>query len=292
MRLVHFSDIHVGDFPRRMSSFFDKRLLGTLNFYLRRQHKMRPEFLTRAINKIKLLCPEWIICTGDLSCVGTPEELARAMELLEPLRKKFADRFIYVPGNHDFYVRNRHCEKALQDVFYELNGHRWHLSELPQKFDLHGLKLLIVNECCATNWFLSTGRITATARDRLREWLDAPRAEREKRILIGHFPLRDEQGRVLNWRRCLSGEEDVLHSALREGRIDISLCGHIHEPFIRQEASGAYEVCAGSLTVAGKINVIDYIPETGKFRQFWENVADEEPKPAIIRNLTPAPMIE
>lgn len=268
MRIVHFSDIHFGCGPRALSAFADKRILGTLNFYLRRRALFQPELLQRGLARIRLLAPDLVICTGDLTSVGAPEEFAAAREALDPFAAALSGRFLYVPGNHDAYVRNKRCRRLLAETFHSLNSGRWNLAELPLEWRRGQVHLFLVNEAVPCNWFLSTGRVDTETAARLTAWLDAPRDASEKRILVGHFPLRDEHGQALGWRRSLRGGT-LLHEALRDGRLDVALCGHEHTPFLRYEPNGSLEICAGSLTARGRINVLDFIPETGEFRQFW-----------------------
>ena len=73
-----------------------------------------------------------------------------------------------------------------------------------------------------------------------------------------------------------------MAAALRDGRLDVALCGHNHTPFRRDEANGALELCAGALTWHGLLNVVDYSPASGRFSQHWESVADDAPAPALV----------
>jgi 3',5'-cyclic AMP phosphodiesterase CpdA len=284
MRIVHFSDIHVNCLSRDPGACCDKRLLGTLNFLIRRRCQYHRRYLERAMLRIRTLAPDWVILTGDLTCVGSPEEFQTALRELAPLHAaRAAFQVLYVPGNHDAYVRNPACRAALEDAFDRLNRGRWRLAELPAAIDLaRGLRLFAVDEALPTPIWCSGGEISAATRERLSALLDAPRPEGEKRIVAGHFPLRGPTGRRIGRRRGLTGGE-FLWQALQDGKFDISLCGHHHPPFLREEANGAREICAGALTFFGKLNVLDYSPLTGRFHQFWEDVTAEGPQliPAV-----------
>jgi len=102
-------------------------------------------------------------------------------------------------------------------------------------------------------------------------WLDPPRGPDETRVLVGHFPVLDERGRALGRRRHLANAR-ALHEALVDGRLDVSLCGHIHAPFVRRERTGSMEVCAGALTVFGKINIVEFGPDGSNVSQSWIDV--------------------
>jgi DNA repair exonuclease SbcCD nuclease subunit len=271
MRLVHFSDIHLAAWTRDLSALFDKRVLGLLNYAVRRRHHMHEDYVERAVQRIPELNPDWVICTGDVTCVGSPEEFARARDALAPLVANEAFEFFYIPGNHDAYVRNRRCRKSLETSFHYLNRERWRLSELPCEVNCGQIRLWLVDECQPTIITASSGRLLPQTR----EWLQArfvdERQKNETRILAGHFPSRRADGSKLPRRRRLSGNE-LIHHALTAGQLDVSLCGHIHDQFMHREDNGGLEVCVGSLTVNANLNVIDIDPETGRFNQRWERL--------------------
>ena len=281
MRIVHFSDLHVGCWSRDPSALLDKRLLGTLNYFLRRRPSFLRGLLPRALLWIQRLAPDWIICTGDLTCVGAPEEFAAGVAALKPLVDRAAGRFLFVPGNHDAYVRNRRCRAALEAAVATLNAGRFSLGDLPLEVRLGALRLFLVDESCPSGLIMSSGQLPAAAQARLAAWLAAPRESGEKRLLVGHFPLRDRRGRPLPWRRGVHGAE-LLRAALAQGQVDYALCGHEHCPYLRRETSGAVEVCAGALMLYGRLNVLDYSPATGAIIQSWVDVAGDEEAPALL----------
>jgi 3',5'-cyclic AMP phosphodiesterase CpdA len=288
MRIVHMSDLHVGRLPRSPAALFDKRLLGAANHLLRRARHFRLEYLRRACDEIERLKPELIICTGDITCIGSPEEYAAAGALLHPLCTDPARRFLFMPGNHDAYVRAAPCRAALESAFLSLNNRRWQLAELPLEWQVSGLRLLLLNGSLPVSCLLSSGALSAATLDWLERRLALPRAEGECRVAVCHFPLRDASGKALGRRRRLDGAE-VVWQHLQEGRLDLVLSGHIHAPFARWDGAGRGEVCAGSLTLSGGFSVLDWTPGTRRFRQFFVDVtASRDPEvPAIEPRLAP-----
>ena len=210
MRFVHISDIHVSAMPDSAAAWFDKRALGILNFQIFRRRMMRYAYLERARSVIRSLEPDWLIVTGDLTCTGSPAEFALGLEALRPLRGGDPPTpCIYVPGNHDAYVRDARCATALQQAFTTLNDGRWTLepqplaaaTPLPAEITLPGLSVLVLNECRPTLPWLSSGALTPAARNRCQEWLARPRQPGEKRMVVGHYPCRQATGRRFDWRR-------------------------------------------------------------------------------------------
>ncbi|MFW5802380.1 MAG: metallophosphoesterase family protein [Verrucomicrobiota bacterium] len=271
MRIVHFSDIHIGRLPDDATALFDKRLLGFLNFLIRRRGSMNEELIRLAVPRVRSLQPDLVVCTGDLTCVGAPVEFEAARAILKPLYGSRAYEFFALPGNHDAYVRNHRCRRAFKDTFAALNGERLLLDSLPQEVRRGQLRLLFVNEAHPRAPWKSTGELSALTRQWLEAQTEPKREPAERRILVGHFPSRDAAGNPLVRRRRLDGDNHIAELLASE-RLDMALCGHIHTPFRRDVTACAMEVCAGSLPMAGKLNVVDYCPLSGELVQQWENV--------------------
>lgn len=272
MRIVHISDIHFGCLTKDIGALFDKRALGLLNYFTRRRGQMHEHYFTRAVAVIRSLKPDLVVLTGDLTCVGSPEEFALAHERLRLLADDADFQFLAVPGNHDAYVKRRSCRDAMHRCFRELNGPGAALDDMPFERNFGNLRLFVLDEARPSNLVTSTGRLPP----RTREWLQARTAREredptERRILVGHFPVLTAGGLRLGWRRRLHGDKQI-HSALCKGQLDASVCGHIHDSFRIDYPSGAIEVCVGALTVQGRISVLDYTPATGKLTQHWHEL--------------------
>jgi 3',5'-cyclic AMP phosphodiesterase CpdA len=289
MRLVHFSDPHCFACPRDWRSLFDKRLFGALNHCLLRRPLIDDSACDHARQCLDALQPDIVLCTGDLTCTGTPEEFALATARLEPLARHGGWEFLYLPGNHDAYVKDPACRAAMAQAQGRLNRRTLPTPEEPVELAFGRLRLLLLDATQSTPPWKSSGTLTPAARQRFREWLAQPRQEREKRISACHFPSLDAAGRQLGWRRRLNGGEEIA-SALQNGSLDMALCGHIHQPFCRVEASGAMEISAGALSIFKVLNVVDYEEHTGELRQSWFHLNSQRPlltplsQPAIAGN--------
>lgn len=255
MRIVHFSDIHIGRRTKQAGALFDKRLLGLINYKLNRRHHIREILVSNAVGRITDLDPDLVVCTGDITCIGSPEEFRAACRILEPLVVAPDFKFVYLPGNHDAYVRDRLCRERLRQAFGFLNRQNFSLDSLPAAFDTSEASLLILNEALPTPVWSSAGRLDSTDEQKFADWLS--RSDSSKpRILLGHYPTVRGDGTQLPWRRRLKNGE-VIRQALQKGELDLALCGHIHDRFAFKHASGAMEICAGSLTTDGFLNVVD-----------------------------------
>ena len=253
-------------------------MLGCLNHLLRRRQHFRPERLEIAAARLGALAPDWIVCTGDLTSTGSPAEFKVAREAIGPLLKRALRGSIYVPGNHDAYVRDPACREALEQTCAILNNGPG-IGSFPREVNDRGLRMLLLDEASPTAPWMSSGRLDPNTVRWLGETLAQPRQEREGRVLVGHFPLGRADGRRLPRRRGLEGAETLAALAAR-GAYDVALCGHIHHAF-RRDDPRTIELCAGSLTLEGKVNVLDFFPDSCTFSQFWLDMSDNQPVPVL-----------
>ena len=202
-----------------------------------------------------------VVCTGDITTTGEPAEFQAALRVLLPLTTQKGVRFIFVPGNHDIYVDNPKCRRAVTDAFRLLNEAHFALDGLPASFTLGGLDFCVVNECRPTSLFSSCGYVDSRTSEFVREWVAGPKPL--PRVLIGHFPIL-KLNPVTDARHRLWGQEDIA-DAINKGLVDLSLCGHCHDAFEKVDDRGRGEVCPGSLTRHASATEIVYDPAADRF---------------------------
>ncbi|NOY74644.1 MAG: metallophosphoesterase [Kiritimatiellaeota bacterium] len=258
MRIAHVSDIHTASPPTSVSAFFDKRLLGTLNHALRRRFIHDQSLLPYLTGFVLGMKPDVVVVTGDITSTGQPAEFAAALKALRPIIDDKSVETIYVPGNHDAYVRDKRCAASLAETFSILNTGAPELDFLPFVKTIRGIDFILVNEAFPTNIFLSSGKITNETTDAVEEICSAEK--KSPRVIVGHFPLRQQLSR----RHCLVNKSPLL-KLLDNGVIDLSLCGHTHNPKLDLDDKGRGEATAGSFTKTRDVNMIDYLPETDRF---------------------------
>jgi 3',5'-cyclic AMP phosphodiesterase CpdA len=102
--LAHLSDPHIGPIPLvSWRAPMNKRVVGYVNWRLRRHRIHDMGVLDRIIDDIVAAAPDHVAMTGDLGHVGLPQEFAAAEA---PMRRLGDPRHVsFVPGNHDAYVR-------------------------------------------------------------------------------------------------------------------------------------------------------------------------------------------
>jgi len=268
MKIIHFSDPHSCAAPGDVSAFFDKRILGFFNYLFRRRFQHDLDLLDDAVEYILSEKPDLVICTGDLTSTGQAVEFDKTLEKLAPLIQNKKIPLLYVPGNHDVYVKNARCQKALNAAFSELNNYVSGLDDLPVKLTIEECDFILVNECKATNIFLSCGYVTSESLEKIQTYCQSEKIN--PRILVGHFPAKKKYS-FTESRRGLKNNEKI-RELLEAQQIDLSLCGHVHHAYADVDASGRGEICAGSITRFASLAVIEYSKKDDTFSYQFKNI--------------------
>lgn len=261
MKIIHFSDPHAGGPAEDWMAYVDKRWVGVFNYSFRRKFQHDQSLLTKAVDFILREKPDLAVCTGDLTSTGQPGEFERSLKILRPLRESKIP-LIYVPGNHDCYVKSKKCVNAMKNVFSYLNGENFGFGDLPVLKNFSGIDFIIVNESYPTNLISSCGYLKKPFRDFVIEKCSAPK--KNPRIIIGHYPLIEDKP-FMRVRHRLWGQKKILE-LLKSGALDLSLCGHMHMPYAKIDPRGRGEICAGSITRNSCLAVIEYLPEDDIFK--------------------------
>ena len=261
MKIIHFSDPHAGGTAEDIGAYFDKRFVGVFNYRFRRRFRHDLSLLEKAVEYILDIRPDVVVCTGDLTSTGQPGEFEKVRPILTPLRDSGIP-FFYMPGNHDCYVPRKKCVEAVKDMVFYLSCGEWNFADFPLLKRVKNCEFLLVNNSRPTNLFCSWGFV---ARNDL-AFVESV-VEQKKcgpRIILGHFPLYENHP-ILRFRHRLYGQKKIVEW-IREGKIDLSLCGHVHRPYLILDENGRGENCAGSVTCNGSMTEINVDEYTGNFQ--------------------------
>jgi 3',5'-cyclic AMP phosphodiesterase CpdA len=163
--------------------------------------------MERAIADINAMCPDIVICSGDLTTFGFKEEYAQAKRYLDRLT---CESFVVIPGNHDSrnvgYVH-----------FEDLFGDR------SSVLHVNGVSIVAVD---SSEPDLDHGQI---GRGRYK-WIAEQFAEpADFRIFVLHHHLLPVPGTGRE-RNVVYDAGDVIE-VLQDSRVNLVLSGHKHVPY-------------------------------------------------------------
>lgn len=104
IRLAHLSDVHLTPLPPGtiLRDFALKRVLGGLNWRIRRHRWHDRAIADLLVNDLKNHAPDHVLFTGDLINLSARAEFTKAAMWLQSFGPP--DWISFVPGNHDAYV--------------------------------------------------------------------------------------------------------------------------------------------------------------------------------------------
>jgi 3',5'-cyclic AMP phosphodiesterase CpdA len=261
MRLLHFSDVHVGAPLRQLPPrhWLGKRGLAGLNLLLGRGRR----FAT-AIEKLAALASfatraevDAVLFTGDYTALGLEQEFRQARSAIEPFLQAPAG-YVNVPGNHDLYLpevlRERRFERHFGDTLdsdlpqYRADG-PWPLVRLLGE----RVAAVAVNSARPNPQpWRSSGKIPAAQLAALARLLADERLQDRFVFVLTHYAPRLADGRRDTPLHGLNNADEFLAvcSELKRGAL---LCGHAHHAYRVQVSGIAPPIfCAGSATLSGR----------------------------------------
>lgn len=194
-----------------------------------------------------------VICSGDLTVLGTSAELEVSREALAPL-SEVDHGIMVVPGNHDLYLPDTVRERRFEAFFGD-----WMVNDLPE-YSVDGVwpQVRLIDESLALvainsarpnpAWWRSTGRVPDDQLHALARVLSDRRVQSRFVFVVTHYALRRPGGRRDTLLHRLDNADELLAVC---GRIDRGaiLHGHIHQCYrARLPGISASSFCAGSTT--------------------------------------------
>lgn len=257
MRILHFSDIHLGvpfgEVP--LGDWPGKRLIGAAHLLLGRRrvfsgarHKLVALDRFREDHSV-----DAVIFSGDYTALGTDPELAEARHAVRPFLRA-AGGFVNVPGNHDVYLPDGVHEKRFERHF----GDTLH-TDLPEyRTEPHwplvrlwgdAVAVVAVNSARPNpNPWKASGRIPHAQLAELPRILEDPRVRERFVLVVTHYAPRLADGTPDRYNHGLRNADELLHACAGLSRGAV-LCGHVHECFrVALPGAGVPLFCAGSAT--------------------------------------------
>ena len=250
VRIAHFSDIHVAIAPNR-STINLNRAFSWGNWVLRRRKRHSLDRLDRALQAVLEAKPDCVVCTGDLSHIGQPHELAAASDKLDILTHHQIP-ILLTGGNHDHYNR-----AASQEIARLQEKHGVGLEvDSDGICRVNGLTILMIHQGIYNPFYMARGKLRTASLDSVQRRMQSGEVS-NIHLAAGHFPVYNEQGRPISIRKRLGGDVQLMQF-LTDLKIPAYLCGHVHKPFSIPLANGCVQYCAGSITHAGVLRMLHY----------------------------------
>ncbi len=237
--------------------WFGKRLIGGANLLRGRARKFAdaPDKMAALARLADRAGADAVICTGDLTALGTTAELAVARAEVEPF---FAAPlgFLCIPGNHDVYTRSVIREQRFERQFADALG-----SDMPElatdgpwpivRLLGEAAAVIAVNSARPTAPWDSSGRIPDIQLIGLRAALERDEISTRRVFIATHYAPVRADGSPDTPLHGLENANALLEVAALSPGTSI-LCGHIHHAFHVGAGPAATDVfCAGSATIDG-----------------------------------------
>ncbi len=199
-------------------AFALKRWLGQVNLRRGRAKRFPPTWRQPIMDQILKEEVDAVLFTGDFSTFSLKAEFEEAAALFAPLREKFGERLIAIPGNHDVYTRNSVKRRYLEQAF------PWVHSEAATSLDLLGIPLICVHHAVPL-LLRSNGHFGSEACAALER--EIAELKGKPYLLAGHFPYACPPEWPETWEHRLIGEER-LAELMRRQPASIYFHGHKH----------------------------------------------------------------
>ena len=178
---------------------------------------MRREWLEEVVAEIRSRAPDQILLTGDLTQIGTAEEIRAAKSWLEALGPP--ERITLVPGNHDTYASDSWPNLARELADYlPADG----ADGFPSLWARDGVAVYGLSSAVPTRPISACGLLGRAQIERLSGALAGNRAEL-KFLVLHHPPLPG----MIQFRKRLR-DAARLESVLNQSPVDVMLHGHRH----------------------------------------------------------------
>lgn len=187
MKIAHLSDLHFVGWDFTWEGFFSKRLLGNLNYLVRRRRLFDYERLSSIPQLLVGQGVTHLLIAGDLTTTSSPVEFLKSQEFVGEVEKRGIAVFC-IPGNHDHYTPMAYKKRVFYDYFPAHWGGDFNLKD-------HGVtscllsptwRLVGLDTAVATSWFLSSGLFSENTERHLAELLSSCK---ENILLLNHFPF-------------------------------------------------------------------------------------------------------
>ena len=248
--IIHISDLHFHSYPKMLSEFNAKRVLGAANLLIRRAREFPVNRAELMVEKIKEMEWDHLVLSGDITQLSLEREFLQAREILDPLLTR-KDRVTVIPGNHDRYVKIDEGEDLFNKYFGEFFGNdEIHVAKINPQWLLVGWDSAHPNDLRTASGTVKSSTIKST------ENLIQNSTDLTNFIVVNHYPLTFPEGWRFDSLHELYNLVPVRNWILQNPQIRLYLHGHIHTNWIHSlpRDSGPELVLVNSAASCSKLN--------------------------------------
>ena len=240
-KIIHFSDLHVWRDRGMDGDVTLRRLLGRINLWINRRKQFPPICGRRILDVIAERESDLLLFSGDAATASLKDEFEAARELLAPLHKKWGERFILIPGNHDRFTRRAARERHFENIVLSSSGP----PAYPCARTINSRIGLVLIDVAAPQALISRGKLSQRDIHKIAALVEDQRRKTPFVIVMGHYPLAYPHGVGAHWQHRLPRASQLRH-ALAEAGAALYLHGHKHYRWALQPDAGAHMLCVNS----------------------------------------------
>jgi 3',5'-cyclic AMP phosphodiesterase CpdA len=209
---------------------------------------MRRVWLDELMAEVARLEPDRLLITGDLTQIGTREEIEEAREWLVSLGSP--ERITFVPGNHDLYARDSALAVGELWAEYLPDG-----GAFPSVYSESGVTIIGLSSALPTRPLSACGHLGETQLESLTAALSAHPHE-FRLVLLHHPPFPG----MIKFRKRLR-DAAALAEVLDRLPADLVLHGHQHRNLSARRGATRIFCTAPASAEAASFRVFDIHPE-------------------------------
>jgi 3',5'-cyclic AMP phosphodiesterase CpdA len=229
---THLTDPHLSTLTNvKYRQLCNKRLLGYLSWKTMRQHYHLPSMLAALVRDMKIINPDHVVISGDLTHIGLADEFDQVADWLTTVGT--AKQVTLIPGNHETYVKS-----LWQDSFAKwhdyLAGDNTSVNKQPIEYPTLRIRsqiaLIGLNSAYPSAPLLATGKLGNQQLTKLEQLLEQTKQQGLFRVVIIHHPPIPG---ICKWRKRLI-DADRLQTILQQHGTELVLYGHTHKTEYRE----------------------------------------------------------
>jgi len=229
-KLIHFSDLHVWREKGWDGDPCIKRLFGKVNLHLRRKGRYPPAWGRAILEAIAAREAAAVIFSGDVSSASLVGEFETGFELFAPLREKWDERFLIIPGNHDRYTPRATQRRLFEKHVLGRDREYPFAARIAEDIGVVGIDL------SGPRPFTARGRLSEAELSRIAEKVERQRGETDFVVVVGHYPLVYPPDFRPSWQHVLPRREELAQTLVQAGA-SLYLHGHVHRRWVLRAAA-------------------------------------------------------